>query len=545
MAASASTLGRSGPQRDTPKLMLGGYAAMAESAWMGSVQASEVLEPIRVAPAARRGQVVIPRLPRVRLSELLTREFTIAEASFILMASFFLSAALGAVRQVLFNAQFGVGAEANAYYAAFRLPDTLFSLIAGGALSSAMIPVLLSTVREEGEEAGGRLINMVLTILLAFFALIVLMGEIFAPAFVTGLLAPGFDPATNALTVALTRIMLIQPLILAAGAVATAVLNSRNRFLLTALSVVSHNIALIAGILAVKLFPGLGIYGPTLGVVGGGALQAMILLPGLFGREFHFRPIWDVWNRRLRELVRLLIPNGLSVSVNYAGFIVDTAFASRAPELAGLPALYNAWLLVGLPIALLGQAVGQAAFPRLAAHADAEDWPRMQRTLWQSLGAVIGLAIPAFLALYFLGRPVIHLLFERGKFTAEAGNLTYEVLIIYALALPAYVSTEVITRGLIALRDTRTPLLTNILQLIGRIAIMALLVGRWGIIIIPAALAITATLETITLGIVLLFKLRGLKLITVSGNGPQPGVDLDDSAALLDLMEKSDDTARR
>jgi putative peptidoglycan lipid II flippase len=408
----------------------------------------------------------------------------------------------------LFNAQFGVGTEANAYYAAFRLPDTLFSLIAGGALSSAMIPILLSTVREEGEEAGGRLINLVMTILLAFFALVVLLGQIFAPAFVNGLLAPGFDPPTSQLTVGLTRIMLIQPLILAAGSVATAVLNSRNQFLLTALSVISHNVALITGILAVKLLPDLGIYGPTFGVVGGGVLQALILLPGLYRRGFHFQPIWDLWNQRLRELIRLLVPNGLSVSVNYGGFIVDTAFASQAPEIAGLPALYNAWLLVGLPIALLGQAVGQAAFPRLAAHADAGNWQRMGRTLLLSLGAVIGLAIPAFLGLYFLGRPIIQFLFERGKFTAEAGDLTYTVLIAYAVALPAYVGTEVITRGLIALRDTRTPLLTNILQLMGRIAIMALFVHQWGIVTIPAALAITATLETITLGLVLLFKLR-------------------------------------
>jgi putative peptidoglycan lipid II flippase len=506
MAATASTLSRPTSQSDAPKLMLGGYAAMAESAWMGSVQASEVLEPVRTAPAARRGQIVIPRLPR--LTGLLTREFTVAEASFILMASFFLSAALGAVRQILFNAQFGIGPEANAYYAAFRLPDTLFSLIAGGALSSAMIPILLSTIREEGEEAGGQLINLVMTTLLAVFALIVLLGQIFAPAFVSSLLAPGFDSPTSQLTVTLTRIMLIQPLILAAGSVATAVLNSRNQFLLTALSVVSHNVALITGILAVRLFPDLGIYGPTFGVVGGGVLQALILLPGLYSRGFHFQPIWDLWNQRLRELIRLLVPNGLSVSVNYGGFIVDTAFASQAAEVAGLPALYNAWLLVGLPIALLGQAVGQAAFPRLAAHADAGDWPRMGRTLLQSLGAVIGLAIPAFLGLYFLGRPVIALLFERGKFTAEAGDLTYIVLVAYAVALPAYVGTEVITRGLIALRDTRTPLLTNILQLTGRIIIMALFVRQWGIVTIPAALAITATLETITLGLVLLFKLQ-------------------------------------
>jgi len=79
-----------------------------------------------------------------------TRELSIAEATFVLMASFFVSALLGAVRQVLFNAAFGAGAEASAYYAAFRLPDTLFSLIAGGALSSAMIPVLLRTIQEDG-----------------------------------------------------------------------------------------------------------------------------------------------------------------------------------------------------------------------------------------------------------------------------------------------------------------------------------------------------------------------------------------------------------
>ena len=135
---------------------------------------------------------------------------------------------------------------------------------------------------------------------------------------------------------------------------------------------------------------------------------------------------------------------------------------------------------MGLPIALLGQAVGQATFPRLAAHADAEDWPRMRRTLLQSLGAVVALAIPALLALYFLGRPVIRLLFEHGKFTADAGDLTYNVLVAYAIALPAYVGTEVITRGLIALRDTRTPLLTNICQLIGRMTIMALFVEQLG-----------------------------------------------------------------
>src|SRR5436309_11734403 len=149
-----------GEQKNVAPVMLSGYAALAEGAWMGAAQASDVLEPLRIGRPRLRA--VVPRIPRFQLAGLLTREFSIAEATFILMASFFFSAMLGAVRQILFNAQFGAGAQASAYYAAFRLPDTLFSLIAGGALSSAMIPVLLSTTSEDGEQAGRRLTNLVL-----------------------------------------------------------------------------------------------------------------------------------------------------------------------------------------------------------------------------------------------------------------------------------------------------------------------------------------------------------------------------------------------
>src|SRR6266511_2886417 len=186
------------------KVLLGGITALAQSAWMGFALSSDVLEQIRLAPSGilRRVQVIRPAIPRsLSLKNLLTREYSVGEASFILMASFFLSAALGAVRQVLFNAQFGVSPQANAYYAAFRLPDTLFSLIAGGALSSAMIPVLVGTVRDKGESEGWYLTNLILTSLLMVFAVIILAVEIFTPALVTRVLAPGFDTETSNLTV--------------------------------------------------------------------------------------------------------------------------------------------------------------------------------------------------------------------------------------------------------------------------------------------------------------------------------------------------------
>jgi putative peptidoglycan lipid II flippase len=425
-----------------------------------------------------------------------------------LMASFFFSAGLGAVRQVLFNARFGTGPEANAYYAAFRLPDTLFSLIAGGALSSALIPVLLSTVRDDGDQEGWRLSSLVLNTLLALVLVVTVLGEITAPLVVTRLLVPGYDPETQELAVRLTRIMLLQPAILVIGSVATAMLNSRSQFLLTALSVASHNVALITGITATAAFPGLGIYGPTIGVVCGAVLQAIILLPGILGSGARYQRVWNLADRRLREVGRLLVPNGLAVGVAYAGFIVDTAFASQADDPATLAAVQNAFLLVGLPIALLGQAVGQAAFPRLAAHAAAGEYRELRGALLRAIGVMVLLSLGAVLGLVMLGRPVIRILFEHGEFSAGAGDLTARVLAIYALGLPAYVATEVLVRALIAMRDARTQLITNTLQLLLRAALVAIFLERLDARAIPMAFAVSAAIETLALLVITFGRLR-------------------------------------
>jgi putative peptidoglycan lipid II flippase len=264
----------------------------------------------------------------------------------------------------------------------------------------------------------------------------------------------------------------------------------------------------IGGILVAGSIPGLGVYGPAIGVVAGGVLQLLILLPGLAARGYRLGLAWDFADRRLRAIGRLLAPNGLSVGVNYAGSILDTAFASQAPEKAGLAAITNAWMLAGLPIALLGQAVGQSAFPRLAAHAETADWRAFRRTLGWSLAAAVLLAIPALGALLLLGRQVIRLIFERGLFDAAAGDLTFNLLVAYAVALPCYVATEVLTRGLIALRDTRTPLATNSLQIAGRAALLAALLPQFGVLVVPIAFAVTSALESAVLLVVLLVRLR-------------------------------------
>ncbi len=103
---------------------------------------------------------------------------------------------------------------------------------------------------------------------------------------------------------------------------------------------------------------------------------------------------------------------------------------------------------------------------------------------------------------------MIRLLFERGAFDATAGDATYTALLLYALGLPSHIATEILSRGLIALRDTRTPLFTNIGQLISRATIMTIFVPRIGLYAIPIAFVVSSTLETIALGIILTIKLR-------------------------------------
>src|SRR5947209_6367448 len=118
------------------------------------------------------------------------RRFSITEAALLLLTAYIASKGLGVIRQVLFNSLFGTGPAATAYYAAFRLPDTIFNLIAGGALTHAFIPVLFSYEKERGKVETWRLISLVFNILLVSLAAIVLVAEFIAPVFVNNLLVP-------------------------------------------------------------------------------------------------------------------------------------------------------------------------------------------------------------------------------------------------------------------------------------------------------------------------------------------------------------------
>jgi putative peptidoglycan lipid II flippase len=276
------------------------------------------------------------------------RHFSIAEAAFLLMMAYLASRGLGVVRQTLFNAIFGTGPEANAYYAAFRLPDTLFSLIAGGALIQAFVPAFITFEKEHGKKETWRLTSLVFNVMLVTLTSLVLIAEFVAPAFVSHWLVPGYTPSEQNLTTSLTRIMLLQPLILGLGTIATAVLSSKHQFFLPALSIAVYNVGLIGGLLVTLSFPGVGIYGPTYGVLAAAACQVLVLLLGLVEQKFEYSLTWDLKHSGLHQVMLLLGPNTLAVAIVSSASIVDTAFASFLPDKASLSAIHNAFTEVFL-----------------------------------------------------------------------------------------------------------------------------------------------------------------------------------------------------
>ncbi len=422
------------------------------------------------------------------------------------------SSMLGVIRQVMFNALFGTGPQATAYYAAFRLPDTLFNLIAGGALTHAFLPIFLSYDTQRGEREAWRLASLVFNVLLVSLTALVLLAEILTPAFVTKLLVPGLQPSEQALTITLTRIMLLHPLILGLGSVATAMLNSRRQFLRPALSIAIYDLGLLTGLLVSCAIPGVGIYGPTLGLLVSAMCQVGILIPALVKQGIRYTLLWNLKHPGLHEILGLLIPNLIAVGVGSVSAIINTAFASYLPERASIPALTNALMLFGLPSVLLAQAVSQSLLPQITMQATHGRYLRMSLTILKIVGGAVLLCIPAALVLSFLGKPAVGLLFQHGAFNAHSSALTSMALFGYAVGLPGQTATLLLVTCFYALKDARTPLVTDIVTMVARIALLLLLfkllTGRYTLLAIPLATSITGSVEAACLSVILFVRLR-------------------------------------
>jgi putative peptidoglycan lipid II flippase len=423
-------------------------------------------------------------------------ERQIAKAATLVMALFVVSRVLGLVRQMVAGALFGAGAELDAFWAAARIPEMIFMIVAGGALGSAFIPTFADHLEKDDRAGAWRLASAIVNLALILLTTTAILTAILAPALVRTLIAPGFDPSQQALTAGLLQLMLVSPIIFGVSGIVMGVLNAHQHFLLPALAPAAYNLSIIGG--ALLLGPRIGVMGLAVGVVVGSALHLLVQVPALLRYGARYIPTLGLDNPSVREVGRLMAPRMLGTAIAQLNFVVNNSLASGLGE-GAVSAINYAWLLMLLPQGVFAQAVGTAAFPTFAAQAARGKRAEMRGTLAATLRAVFSLCLPATVGLVALGRPLVKLLFERGAFEATSTQAVVWALALYALGLVGHAGLEIIARAFYALHDTFTPVWVGGLAMGLNVALSLTLPGAFGLVGWPphAGLALANSVATL------------------------------------------------
>jgi len=256
-----------------------------------------------------------------------TAQRQIVRAAGIVMAAFVLSNLTGLVQQVLVARAFGTGTALDALYAAQRLTDVLFNLVAGGALASAFIPTFTGFLAHDDSDGAWQLASGVLNLVFIVLVAVSVLAWLLAGPLVRDVLAPGFAPAEQALAANLLRIVLLAPTIFGISGLLMGILNAHQHFLLPALATSMLWLGMIFGLLV--WVPGWGIYGLAWGYVLGAALHLLVQVPGL-ARLVHARywPSLGLGNASVREVIRLMGPRLVGVAAVQINFLITTILAS-------------------------------------------------------------------------------------------------------------------------------------------------------------------------------------------------------------------------
>jgi putative peptidoglycan lipid II flippase len=435
-----------------------------------------------------------------------SRTRALARAGIIVTVLFLASRVLGYVRYVVIANAVPEIAQLDAFLAAFRIPDFLFQLVAAGALSSALIPVIAGLFATEQEARAWRVVSTVTTLMLSVLLVLTAVVLVLAPELIT-LITPGFDAAQVARTTELTRVMVLSPLFLAAGAVATSVLNARGRFGAAALAPLVYNASIIVG--ALVLVPLLGINGLAISVVIGAAGHVLVQLPVVVRVGARIRPRLDLGDAEARKALILMAPRAIGLGSTQIVFVVMTGLASTVGD-GGIAVFNFAFAVLQIPVGVIGVPLGVVLLPSLSREAALGATETFRRLLVRGL-TMLGYVMLATAALgIVVAEDVTRLLFDYGSINEEALELTAATLGVFLVGLTAHALIAVLARAFYAMQDTATPVAAALLAVAVNIAAALILVGPLGVAGLAAAIAIGAWVELVTLVLLLRRRVPGL-----------------------------------
>jgi len=417
----------------------------------------------------------------------------------VLMASTFLSRMIGLVRVKYIVWLFGRGVEADAFNAAFVLPDLISYFLVGGAASITFVTIL-TRYRESGREAEGeRSLSVILSTMYLVLGSAIVLAEIFAPWYIH-LWFNGFDAEKAALCVTLTRILLPAQLCFLAGGVFGAVLMVRKQFSVQAVVPLIYGLGTIVG--GLLLERRMGVSALAIGTVGG-AFLGPFLLNAIFARRtgIRYRMILDWRDQGLREWLRLSLPLMIGVSL----VTVDGWFIGHfASKIGGAVSLMSyAKQLFTAPMAMLAQAAGAASMPFFAAMWSQERRYEFAVGVADSVSRVTALGLLAASGMVVLGRPMIDLAFSGGRFSHADASLCATYFAVFSVSMFLWSAQAIYARAFYAAGNTMTPAVAGTIVTVVSWPIYVALFNSYGAMGLAFASDIGIALQTVTIAALL------------------------------------------
>ncbi len=408
---------------------------------------------------------------------------SITGAAVVLGLASFVSRLIGIIRDRLFAHHFGAGDILDTYYAAFRIPDLVYNLIIVGALSAGFIPIFLKILNPDSHRSESsfeddkvnqasskadvkklawQVTNSVINILGLILIITCGILFIFTPQLMK-LVVPGFEAEKMQMTITLTRIMFLSPILLGISGIASSVLQSFKNFFIYSLTPIMYNLGIIIGV--IFFVPIWGINGLAYGVILGALLHLLIQIPSLYYHGFRYQTLFLWKNKYVREIGKLMIPRTLGMAVSQINLLVITILASTLT--AGSIAIFNlANNLQYFPIGLIGISFAIAAFPTLAKFVAENKKEEMVNQLSSTIRQILFFILPVTILFILLRAQIVRVVLGSGQFDWSDTILTADTLAFFSLSLFAQCLIPLLARAFYALHDTWTPFFVGIISAI-------------------------------------------------------------------------------
>ena len=406
--------------------------------------------------------------------------------------SFFtlISRVLGYIRDILIAIFLGTSLFADAFFVAFRLPNTFRRLFAEGTFNAAFIPSYAGALAED-KEIADHFARNVFNLLFIILLLLVLIAEIFMPQLIY-LIAPGFykDPEKLKLAINLSRITFPFLFFICLASFFSAILNSYNKFAAAAAAPIILNVILIGSLFFSKWINTSDVFTLSYAVSFAGLLQFLILL--FFVRK-NFKLILNIKVKiddKIKFFFQKLIPSIFSSGVTQINILVGTIIASF--QAGAVSYLYYADRIYQINLAVAGIAVGTVMLPELSKHVKNNSDDLITNLQNRALELCLFLSIPAGTALVLASEEIVTSLFGYGSFDYESVTNTAIALTFFAFGVPAFSILKIFSNFFFARNNTKLPFYLSVISVILNILISVLFFGKLGFVIIPIATSISS-----------------------------------------------------